>query len=187
MPAVCLRRAFSVASLPLHSLANVERTADAYTDLWPLAGHAHTCNMAARPYVQVNVPPAPAPRRANTYHMNDIPGLSADKALQFTPFTTSILPAVDRIPIPEVSRVRENGRVSTSSERKLAQTLSQQQDLQPVVRNKIAALLNSESGTQLYLTLVFRSPQAVYWPRPFVVTSSFLLLLPRSPRHPKSI
>jgi len=103
--------------------------------------------MATPPNIQVNVPPVP--QRANTNHMNTVPGLSADKALQFTPFTTSTLPAVDRIPIPEVSRVRENGPISTPSERKLAQTLVHQQDLQPVIRNQIAALLN-QGRTQMY-------------------------------------
>ena len=112
-----------------------------------------TCNMAVRPLVQVNVPPAS--HRTNTNQMSTmstmstIPGLSADKALQFTPFTTSILPAVDRIPIPEVSRVRENGRIATSSERKSAQTLCQQQNLQPVIRNQIIALLN-RNDSQMY-------------------------------------
>jgi len=96
--------------------------------------------MASRPLIEVNVPPTP--HKPNSNHMSTIPGLSADKALQFTPFTTSILPAIDRIPIPEVSRVRENGRISTSSERKQAQTLLQQQNLQPAIRDQIAALLN---------------------------------------------
>jgi len=116
--------------------------------------------MAARPPIKVNVPPAP--HRTNINNMNIIPGLSADKALQFTPFTTSILPAVDRIPIPEVSRVRENGRISTSAERKLAQTLLQKQDLQPVITNQIAALLNRENGTQLYVTLLSTPRQGLY-------------------------
>ncbi|KAK5955516.1 Sister chromatid cohesion protein 2 [Knufia fluminis] len=113
--------------------------------------------MAARPLIQVNVPPAP--HRPNANHMNTIPGLSADKALQFTPFTTSILPAVDRIPVPEVSRVRENGRIATSSERKQAQTLLQQQDLQPVIRNQIAALLN-QGATHIDFQLPPTPPSA---------------------------
>lgn len=85
--------------------------------------------------------------------MDSVPslnGLSADKALQFTPFTTSVLSAVDRIPIPDVARARENGRIAQSGERKLAQALLQQQNMQPAIAKELAALLNREQLLQMY-------------------------------------
>lgn len=105
--------------------------------------------MASRPPIQVNVPPPPA-RHNNTTMNGSVNSrmLSPDKALQFTPIIASVLPVVDRIPIPQPSRVLENARLATSPERAQARQLFQQPNMQGTIQNQIAALLNRDDIPQ---------------------------------------
>lgn len=85
--------------------------------------HHNSADMS-RPQVLVNIPP-PSFRREPAIK-NGIPEnapqyrLTCDKALQYTPITTSVLRPVDCMPIPEPSRAREHGRVASTLERKQA-------------------------------------------------------------------
>ncbi|MBA7492666.1 hypothetical protein ES702_03216 [subsurface metagenome] len=107
----------------------------------------------SRPQVLVNVPP-PSFRRT-TVTMNGRSAnepqykLTCDKALQFTPITTSVLRPSDCIPVPEVSRVRENGRVASTLERKQASSLLSQQN--PLAyTNEVANAINQSHDANLY-------------------------------------
>lgn len=100
--------------------------------------------MAPGPAAQITVPLVHTTSANMTSNMPDLHGLSADKALQFTPFTTSVLSVADRIPIPDVARPRENGRVANSSERKIAQALLRQPELTTNMAKDLAQLLNSD-------------------------------------------
>lgn len=116
----------------------------------PTVGLPVICNMDNRPAVQVNVPPISAKRSANPVNgVGSIKPLSADRALQFTPFAHSVLPLVARIPIPEPARVRENAKVSSSAERAQARQLFQQQNLQALIQNELAQLLKRDDLTQM--------------------------------------
>lgn len=100
--------------------------------------------MASRPNVQVNVPPVTNLQTNMTEPLPNWQGLSVNRALQFTPFTASVLPVVDRIPVPELSRVREDARVAQSNERKMAQALLQQPQFTADIAKDLAQLLNRD-------------------------------------------
>lgn len=100
--------------------------------------------MASGPNIQVNVPPGSIVQTDMTRPLPDLQSLTTDRALQFTPFTTSVLSVVDRIPIPDVARARENGRIAQSNERKMAQALLQQPHLTPQLAQDLAQLLNRD-------------------------------------------
>lgn len=70
--------------------------------------------------------------------------MSADDALQFTPFTTPILPAYDRIPVPHVARVRETGPVASQLEKKHAHQFSGRAQNQ-AVKDRLGTLLTVDS------------------------------------------
>lgn len=107
--------------------------------------------MAARPTVQVMVPPHPQRQTSNTVaSLTGIRSFPAERALQFTPFIHSVLPLTDRIPIPEPARIQEYGRISTDTERAHARAIYQQQGVCESVQNELALLLNREEITDLY-------------------------------------
>lgn len=110
----------------------------------------------SRPQISVNVPPPPFRRTTVTVNgrTENAPQyqLTCDKALQFTPITTSVLRPSDLIPVPEVSRVRENGRVASTLERKQALAfLSQQNALASA--NDLALAINQARDADLYETM----------------------------------
>lgn len=107
----------------------------------------------SRPQISANVPPPPFRRTTVTVNgrTENAPQyqLTCDKALQFTPITTSVLRPSDLIPVPEVSRVRENGRVASTLERKQALAfLSQQNALASA--NDLALAINQARDSDLY-------------------------------------
>lgn len=74
--------------------------------------------------------------------------LTCDKALQFTPITTSVLRPVDCIPVPEVSRAREYGRIASTLERKQAFGFLSQENVESCT-NEIAMLVNKARDANL--------------------------------------
>lgn len=106
----------------------------------------------SQPQVLVNVPPPSFRRETSNVKgkAGSAPqyGLTCDKALQFTPITTSVLRPVDCIPVPEASRAREYGRVASTVERKQALAFLSQQNAQSST-NEIAMLVNKAKDANL--------------------------------------
>lgn len=134
-----------------------ESTDEASSEVTGTAAFAQgsACNMAnmSRPQFMINIPPPSFRRNTASVNIKDDGtsyfNLTCDRALQFTPVTTSVLRPCDRIPIPEVSRVRENGRITSSLEKKQAQAaISQQNSLG--YADEIAAMINQSCDTNLY-------------------------------------
>ncbi|ETI21282.1 hypothetical protein G647_07628 [Cladophialophora carrionii CBS 160.54] len=87
--------------------------------------------MAASDTIEVVVPRRPQ----NGSHGRQ---LSVDQALQYTPMTTSVLPAHDRIPLPQLGRLTDP-RLTSPSERKAAYRSEQ---FTPRVKERLAVLLD---------------------------------------------
>ncbi|KEF53122.1 uncharacterized protein A1O9_11030 [Exophiala aquamarina CBS 119918] len=72
--------------------------------------------------------------------------LTVDEALQFTPLTTSVLPAHDRIPIPQLSH-SYNFRLTSHAER---QSVYRTEFCNPKVRERLAVLLDPSRLSEMY-------------------------------------
>ncbi|KIX08324.1 uncharacterized protein Z518_02980 [Rhinocladiella mackenziei CBS 650.93] len=87
--------------------------------------------MAGRDTIEVVIPRQPQ-------HHSNSRQLTVDEALQYTPMTTSILPAHDRILIPQLSRSSDI-RLTTSAERQAAYGA---ECYSPKVKERLAVLLD---------------------------------------------